>query len=351
MKQSYQRFLAATLCAVMVLSPVTVFADGTVPMEAPGQEAALQEPQDNEWISDEPADAPALPAEGEAIPEENESGEDARMIDPEAAGQAGEQEGEAQPEAPADPNAVQLVFDQQPMVMNVSAQMGQGVTWVPVRSFFEAMGCTVVWNQAKSTIQVTLGDVLNMELKLGDRLLQANGRCWYMSDPCTTIQGNAMIPVRDAAKVFSAQVQWDGATQTVSLTGGPLLESGENYYNQEDLFWIARIVQCEAGNQSLDGKVGVANVVINRMNDSGFPSTAKEVIYDHRNGVQFVPLNSKRILNDPTEQSWLAAKLALEGYETAPGCFYFVTLKAAKKSWAGRNRTYYGSIGNHAFYK
>ena len=150
--------------------------------------------------------------------------------------------------------------------------------------------------------------------------------------------------------MFNGEVTWEKETKTAYITGAGLLESGDTYYNQEDLLWIARIVRHESCNQPLDGKVAVANVIINRIETPGFPSTAEEVIYDTRNGVQFVKRSSKSILKDPCETCWLAAKLALEGYETAPDCLYFASNKVAPRCWAGRNRQVALVIGGHTFF-
>lgn len=249
-----------------------------------------------------------------------------------------------------DPNAVTLVFNGQELALENYARLHGGSTCVPVRDFFEAMGCTVAWDASANKIRITREDGLNMELQPGSRLAKANGRCWYMGKACAYSGGLTMIPLRDAAKVFSGEVTWDKATKTACIVGGQLLESGDTFYDQEDLLWIARIVRHESGNQPLDGKVAVANVILNRMNSPAFPDTAKEVIYDDRNGVQFVKRSSKSILKEPSEQCYLAAMLALEGYETAPGCFYFASNAVASKCWAGRNRQVYAVIGGHTFF-
>lgn len=323
----YKRILAAALCAAMTVMPAAVRAENTesVP-ETPAQE--------NESLLDSEL--------SQAVEEEKE------LL--EAVDQLLEEEAEVLPPAEVDPNAVTVVFNGQTLELETYARGVDGVTYVPVRGFFEAMGCQVSWNQAAGTITITRGTELEAVFTVNSRLVRANSRCWYMDTPCRTVEGSTMIPVRAAAKIFSAQVAWDGATDTVTLTGGELLESGATYYDQSDLLWLARIIYHEAGNQPLDGKVGVANVVINRMKSAGFPSTAEGVIFDTRHGVQFVTRSSTKILREPSEQCYLAAKLALEGYETAPGCFYFVSAASAARSWAGRNRTYYTTISGHAFY-
>lgn len=48
---------------------------------------------------------------------------------------------------------------------------------------------------------------------------------------------------------------------------------------QSDIELLALIIRAEAGNQSLEGKRAVADVVLNRVDSEQFPDTLKEVIY------------------------------------------------------------------------
>ena len=335
--------LAVTLCAVMTAMPATALAAGL--------------PADEDLTA---AVAQAIQLQEDTILRDSILAEELEELIPGAEepltpdGGMEEPAEEAAPtedtEAPADPNAVQLVFNGQPMELENGARLCQGVTCVPVRDFFQAMGCTVTWDSQNSKICITRDAELTGELQLNSRLARFNGRCWYMSLACVSVDGVAMIPLRDAAKVFSGQVLWEDATQTAQITGGPLLESGETFYDQQDLLWIARIVTHESGNQPLDGKVAVANVILNRMSSAAFPNTAEEVIFDTRSGVQFVTRSSQKIYRAPNQESWLAAKLALEGYETAPDCLYFASNAVSKTCWAGRNRQTYCIIGGHTFF-
>ena len=40
----------------------------------------------------------------------------------------------------------------------------------------------------------------------------------------------------------------------------------------------------------------------------------------------------------------------MEGYETAPDCFFFASNKVAPTCWAGRNREVYTVIAGHTFF-
>ena len=49
--------------------------------------------------------------------------------------------------------------------------------------------------------------------------------------------------------------------------------------NFDDLYLLARLVESEAGNESYETKMMIASVVMNRVTDSRFPNTIREVIY------------------------------------------------------------------------
>ena len=49
--------------------------------------------------------------------------------------------------------------------------------------------------------------------------------------------------------------------------------------DMEEVRMLAQLIQSEAGNQSYTGRVLVADVVLNRVDDSRFPNTIKDVIF------------------------------------------------------------------------
>ncbi len=338
--RKYKRVLALLLCAVMAGSPCTALAAGA---GAQTGETVLSE-DSFEALFDGDAQSPEQLLPAEDLPAEPASSEE------EAAAEALETEDAL--ELPHE-DAVWINYNGQLLELETFAIAINGTTYVPVRDFFEALGCTVEWSTEDQAVTVTRGTELEAVFAPNSRLARANLRCWYMDQPCILLDGSAMIPVRAAAKIFNAEVVWDGENQAVHLTGSGVLESGLTYYDDEgdSLLWLARIIYHESGNQPLDGKVAVGNVVMNRVNNSLFPDTVYDVLYDNRTGVQFLKQSNTRIFNEPNEESWLAAKLVMEGYVTAPGCLYFASVRLIKTCWAARNRTYYATIGAHAFWQ
>ncbi|GAB6158394.1 cell wall hydrolase [Desulfotomaculum varum] len=91
-------------------------------------------------------------------------------------------------------------------------------------------------------------------------------------------------------------------------------------YTDEDLDLLARLVQAEAGGEPLEAQIGVAAVVINRVQSDLFPDTIQEVIYAPN---QFAPVRNGWI-NRPAGQSAIqAATAALYGNDPTGGALYF----------------------------
>lgn len=114
-------------------------------------------------------------------------------------------------------NGRQLSFDQPPVAMN-------NRVLVPMRAIFEALGATVEWNPEKQTI---LGNqdrdkvTILLELDVPMMAKQVNGGAITFTEldvAPTALNNRTLVPVRVIAETFGCDVQWDGATQTVTIT-------------------------------------------------------------------------------------------------------------------------------------
>jgi len=83
-------------------------------------------------------------------------------------------------------------------------------------------------------------------------------------------------------------------------------------YSEKELRLLASLVYAEAGNQSYDGMLAVANVVLNRAKSKAYShvNTVHQVIYDKKWAVQF----TVTVVNKKTGKSMLDR--ALELYDT-----------------------------------
>ena len=204
---------------------------------------------------------------------------------------------------------------------------------------------TAVWanNQAEVT-----APGLKLCIKPEAKYIVANGRYLYVRDGVKVDETHILVPVRILCEALGASVTWDAANATVSITSGasPIV-SGDSYYDSDDLYWLSRIIYAESGNQSLEGKIAVGNVVLNRVASSQFPNTVYGVIFQRN---QFTPASSGSINRTPSAESVIAAKLCLDGANTAGNALYFINPKVSPNSWAARNCTYVATIGAHAFF-
>lgn len=224
-------------------------------------------------------------------------------------------------------------------------------TYVAIRQFSEAMGSgEVSWNQQTRTATVK-GDGVDISVKGGANYMMANGRALWLEYGSIIDNGIMYVPIRAVGAALGCNISWEGSTKTASADkSGEIIESGESYYDSDSVKWLARIIHAEAEGESLQGKIAVGNVVLNRVESSLFPNTIYGVIFDKNNGVQFTPTVNGSIYNEPSEDSIIAAKLCLEGVNILPDALFFVNVKIATDSWVADNRECISVIGNHSFF-
>ncbi|MCI8915391.1 MAG: hypothetical protein HFF26_01800 [Oscillospiraceae bacterium] len=190
---------------------------------------------------------------------------------------------------------------------------------------------------------------LNMLAAVGASYFVANGRYLYAEDGLIELNGRVAAPVRLLARVFNLSVDYDPVNGQVLLArqpgAEPYLAAGDAVYDSESMMWLARIIFAESGNQPLEGKIAVGNVVMNRVNNPKFPDTVYEVIFQKN---QFSPAISGSIYQDPNWDSVVAAMLVLDGAQVVPDALFFN--QVGIRCYASRNRDYVTTIGDHAFY-
>lgn len=125
---------------------------------------------------------------------------------------------------------------------------------------------------------------------------------------------------------------------------------------EEDMEVLLRIVEAEAGGEDEDGKLLVANVVLNRVRNEKFPETVKDVVFQQENGVtQFSPVsNGSYYRVQVSEETVSAVERALSGEDISEGALYFAARQYAdseKMKWFDSNLTFLFEYGGHEFFK
>lgn len=107
-------------------------------------------------------------------------------------------------------------------------------------------------------------------------------------------------------------------------------------YNNSDHDLLARLITAEAESEPYNAKVAVAAVVLNRVKDSRFPNTIKDVIYEKSGGYyQFTPVENGWIYKPASEAAKRAAFDALNGIDPSNGAmFYFDDSTTNKWLWS-----------------
>ena len=118
---------------------------------------------------------------------------------------------------------------------------------------------------------------------------------------------------------------------------------------------LMRIVEAEAGGEDQDGKLLVANVVLNRVNSEYFPDTVWEVVMQKEQGIaQFSPTVDGRYQSvKVSEDTREAVERALYGEDISQGALYFCAREKAdseKLQWFDRKLTKLFAYGNHEFF-
>lgn len=225
-------------------------------------------------------------------------------------------------------------------------------TYVPLQQFMQALEPDAVLTRNEDTGTVTVSlRTFTFQVYEDREYMTANGRCFYLYDKVSCFRGSLMVPVEPLAAALGVTTQWDPAQETLAVSGSVKTpEAGDSYYDADSLYWLSHIIQAEAGCESLEGKIAVGNVVLNRMARPVWPDTVYEVVFDRRCGVQFSPTSTDAIYREPGEEAVLAAKLALEGANIAGNSLYFLNPVVSSSTWFEENLDYVMTIGRHAFY-
>ena len=89
-------------------------------------------------------------------------------------------------------------------------------TLVPLRAIFEALNAEVEWNGATRTVTATKGDTV-VVLTIDSTTPTVNGETQTLDAPAMIINSRTMVPARFVAQSFGADVDWDGTTRTVII--------------------------------------------------------------------------------------------------------------------------------------
>ncbi len=175
------------------------------------------------------------------------------------------------------------------------------------------------------------------------------------------------LEVEDASRmeiVYSRASQnrkiiYDLLEETAEIEEGASVQEETTEYvydlSERDMELLLRIVEAEAGCEDEDGRILVANVVLNRMESELFPDSVAEVVLQTNNGVsQFSPVSSGSIWTvEISEETREAVEKALEGENISQGALFFAARKYAdskRMKWFDEKLDFLFEHGGHDFF-
>lgn len=141
---------------------------------------------------------------------------------------------------------------------------------------------------------------------------------------------------------MAAKATVEAENLEVSESGSSAVTGPATSLSSDDVTLLAAMIQCEAGNESFEGKVAVGNVILNRVNSGSYPSSVYGVVTASG---QFPPATNgtltgviARGINSSCVQ---AAQAAMGGTNYVGGATHFRNVSSG----------YTGTvIGNHVFW-
>jgi len=119
--------------------------------------------------------------------------------------------------------STQMSVDGASATIDVAPQIIEGRTLLPIKWVAEPLGAVVEWSASDRRVTISLNATV-LELWIGKSQARVNGR-YVLIDATNAkvvpliVSGRTMLPVRFVAEQLGADVQWEAATKTITITG------------------------------------------------------------------------------------------------------------------------------------
>lgn len=263
---------------------------------------------------------------------------------------------EASPLPPIEPIAVPEGASAIPVYLDglllARAWAWEDLVYVALRPICARLGVTMNWEGDSQRFSIDL-NTLHVDGEAGRQYFIADSRYLYAPEDWLIQGGELFLPLDALCRLLGLEGSRDDEALFLDGQHWQLLTGGADYYDinfpEGDVYWLSHIIGSEAGIEPLEGKIGVGNVVLNRIKDPDFPDTVFDVVYDYEHTTQFEPVSRGTIHDDPSPEDTIAAYLVLEGANTAGDCTYFVNPDFGS-FWFDNNLELVMKLGRHNFY-
>ncbi len=119
-----------------------------------------------------------------------------------------------------------ILLDNAPIDFPVEPFITEGTTFVPMRAIFEALGAEVDWNGDTRTV-TSVKNGAKIEITIGSTAVYRNGIEETLLAAPVIVDDYTMVPLRFVSESFGCTVDWDGDTQTVTISSENPLENAK----------------------------------------------------------------------------------------------------------------------------
>lgn len=281
-----------------------------------------------------------------------------------------------------------MVINEKALSNEVKMIVYENKLFVPLRFITEQMKNDVSWNQKnkQATIHTTIGDVFR--ITANNKNIVINEKEFKMDVSPILYQNKMYVPLRLIGEIN--HIKTDEKNNKLFLQSVPLhiVKKRENLYkiamqyhvlpedilvrnqlksekltngqqlkivipypmsqSQQRLDILAKIIEAEARGESMEGKVAVGNVILNRVKSDEFPSTIRGVVFQEN---QFTPIKNGVFQKTlPKKESIEAARRVIKGENIVGEALYFYNPKKTKSTFF-KKLTEIKTIENHVFLK
>jgi len=218
-----------------------------------------------------------------------------------------------------------------------------GELYVCAQDVFSALLPSARFDEQDGVLSVEAGDI-HLTAESGRDYFICNDRYLYAPAGVIKADDGMYLPAEGVARCFGGTLELDKENERLDIIANRItpLEDGDDYYDEDDVYWMSHIIFAEAGSESFTGMIAVGNVVMNRIASTYFrETTVKDTIFSEG---QFDPVANGSINLTPSASAEAAARVALEGYEVvSEDTLFFATFQFPGAfictAW----------IGNHCF--
>ena len=120
------------------------------------------------------------------------------------------------------------------LLSDVAPQIVNDRTMVPMRAIFEALECTVDWDQDTLTSTATAADSKVISLTMGSSIMKVNNKNVVLDSAPFISNDRTLVPVRAISESLDCEVSWDGDTKTVGIVKKLIPTSNVTYDGPSD---------------------------------------------------------------------------------------------------------------------